>query len=183
MPSHMLVVSTHVYVLRRQIRAALRRAHGETAWTITGQHTGRIGIPLTARSEQIVRSLARRLQGVVFARVLVSPLLRAYRTCELAGCGDHAEVDPALQEWDYGQYEGWCTTDIRQERPGWWLFRDGCPGGALAGAARWRRPVFCAPHSRTEHPGLRAYTGRAGDSSLERQPPRGAGTPSTAGPK
>ena len=103
--------------------------HGETAWTLTRQHTGRTDIPLTPRGEQNARSLAPRLKGVAFARVLVSPLLRARRTCELAGFGDHAEVDPALQEWDYGQYEGRRTTDIRQERPDWFLFRDGCPGG------------------------------------------------------
>jgi broad specificity phosphatase PhoE len=103
--------------------------HGETAWTLTRQHTGRTDIPLTPRGEQNARSLAPRLTGVAFARVLVSPLLRARRTCELAGFGNHAEVDPALQEWDYGQYEGRRTTDIRQERPDWSLFRDGCPGG------------------------------------------------------
>ena len=103
--------------------------HGETAWTLTRQHTGRTDIPLTPRGEQNARSLAPRLKGVAFARVLVSPLLRARRTCELAGFGDHAELDPALQEWDYGQYEGRRTTDIRQERPDWFLFRDGCPGG------------------------------------------------------
>jgi probable phosphoglycerate mutase len=103
--------------------------HGETAWTITRQHTGRTDIPLTVRGEQNARSLAQRLKGVAFTRVLVSPLSRARRTCELAGFGDDAEVDPALQEWDYGQYEGRRTTDIRQERHDWSLFRDGCPGG------------------------------------------------------
>jgi broad specificity phosphatase PhoE len=103
--------------------------HGETAWTMTGQHTGRTDIPLTARGERNARSLAQRLTGVVFARVLTSPLSRALRTCELAGFGGQAEVDPDLQEWDYGQYEGQRTTDIRQARPGWELFRDGCPGG------------------------------------------------------
>jgi broad specificity phosphatase PhoE len=103
--------------------------HGETAWALTGQHTGRTDIPLTARGERQARSLAQRLTGAVFARVLTSPLSRARRTCELAGFGGQAEVDPDLQEWDYGQYEGQRTADIRQERPGWDLFRDGCPGG------------------------------------------------------
>jgi len=103
--------------------------HGETAWTLTGQHTGRTDIPLTGRGERNARSLAQRLTGVAFARVLTSPLSRALRTCELAGFGGQADIDPDLQEWDYGQYEGRRTADIRQERPGWDLFRDGCPGG------------------------------------------------------
>ena len=103
--------------------------HGETAWTLTGQHTGRTDIPLTARGERQAQSLAQRLTGVVFARVLTSPLSRALRTCALAGFGGQAEIDADLQEWDYGQYEGQRTADIRQERPGWDLFRDGCPGG------------------------------------------------------
>src|SRR5437588_5630158 len=103
--------------------------HGETAWTRTGQHTGRTNIPLTARGERNARSLAQRLMGVVFARVLTSPLSRALRTCELAGFGGQAAIDADLQEWDDGQYEGQRTADIRQARPGWDLFRDGCPGG------------------------------------------------------
>ena len=103
--------------------------HGETAWTRTGQHTGRTDIPLTARGERNARSLAQRLMGVVFARVLTSPLSRALRTCELAGFGGQAEIDADLQEWDYGQYEGRRTADIHRERPSWDLFRDGCPGG------------------------------------------------------
>jgi len=103
--------------------------HGETAWTRTGQHTSRTDMPLTARGELNTRRLARRLMGVEFARVLTSPLSRALRTCALAGFGGQAEVDPDLQEWDYGQYEGRRTADIRQARPGWDLFRDGCPGG------------------------------------------------------
>jgi broad specificity phosphatase PhoE len=103
--------------------------HGETAWTLTGQHTGRTDIPLTGRGERQARSLAQRLMGVAFARVLRSPRARALRTCELAGFGGQAAIDPDLQEWEYGQYEGRRTADIRQERPGWDLFRDGCPGG------------------------------------------------------
>jgi broad specificity phosphatase PhoE len=103
--------------------------HGETEWSLSGQHTGRTDIPLTARGEYAAQSLGRRLKGATFARVLTSPLSRASRTCELAGFGDQAEADPDLQEWDYGRYEGRRTVDIRQERPGWSLFRDGCPGG------------------------------------------------------
>jgi broad specificity phosphatase PhoE len=103
--------------------------HGETEWSITGQHTGQTDIPLTARGERNAMGLRQRLQGSTFAKALVSPRTRARRTCELAGFSDQAEVDPDLQEWDYGQYEGRCTADIRQERPGWSLFRDGCPGG------------------------------------------------------
>ena len=91
--------------------------HGETAWTITGQHTGRTDIPLTARGEQNARSLRQRLNSVTFAKVLVSPLARARRTCELAGFGDTAEVAPELHEWDYGEYEGRRTVDIRQNLP------------------------------------------------------------------
>src|SRR5438132_2532967 len=115
--------------------------HGETAWTLTGQHTGRTDISLTARGELNARSLAQRLTGVVFARILTSPLARALRTCELAGFGGQAEIDADLQEWDYGQYEGQRTADIRQERPGWDLFRDGCPGGesVAVGGARAAR--------------------------------------------
>jgi probable phosphoglycerate mutase len=103
--------------------------HGETAWSLTGQHTGFTDLPLTERGERNARSLGKILQGHVFARVLASPLQRARRTCELAGYGAVAEVDPDLTEWDYGQFEGRTTAEIRQQRPGWDLFRDGCPGG------------------------------------------------------
>jgi broad specificity phosphatase PhoE len=108
--------------------------HGETAWSITGQHTGRTDIPLTGRGERHALSLGERLKGEVFAKVLTSPLLRARRTCELAGFGALAEVDADLQEWDYGRYEGRRTADIRQEQPDWYLFRDGCPGGESVAA-------------------------------------------------
>jgi len=111
--------------------------HGETAWTRTGQHTGRTDIPLTARGEHNALGLCQRLQGTTFTRVLVSPLARARRTCEWAGFGGQAGVDPNPQEWDDGQYEGRRTADIRQECPRWDLFRDGCPGGesvAVVGA-------------------------------------------------
>jgi len=103
--------------------------HGETAWTLTGQHTGRTDLPLTARGEQNARLLGDRLRGLKFAGVFTSPLQRARRTCELAGFGGAAAADADLVEWDYGQYEGRLTSEIRAERPGWQLFRDGCPGG------------------------------------------------------
>jgi broad specificity phosphatase PhoE len=103
--------------------------HGETAWTISRQHTGRTDIPLLKQGEKDAIQLGQRLEGLAFAKVFVSPLGRARRTCELAGFGDKAEVDPELHEWDYGDYEGRRTADIRQESPGWYLFRDGCPGG------------------------------------------------------
>ncbi len=103
--------------------------HGETAWTISHQHTGRTDIPLTDRGERNAQSLGLRLHGMSFERVLVSPMQRARRTCELAGFGEQAGVDPDLLEWDYGQYEGLTTEEIRKERPGWYVFRDGCPGG------------------------------------------------------
>lgn len=103
--------------------------HGETAWTISGQHTGLTDLPLTERGERTARRLGERLKGLTFVKVLTSPLQRAARTCELAGFKLVAEVDKDLVEWDYGDYEGRRTAEIRAERPGWELFRDGCPGG------------------------------------------------------
>lgn len=103
--------------------------HGETAWSLTGQHTGLTDLPLTERGERNARQLGKRLQGITFSRVYTSPLQRAVRTCELAGYGAVAEVDRDLLEWDYGQYEGRRGVEIRAERPDWQLFRDGCPGG------------------------------------------------------
>jgi broad specificity phosphatase PhoE len=103
--------------------------HGETAWTITGQHTGLTDLPLTPRGESNARALAERFAGLTFSKVYTSPLQRARRTCELAGFGSVAEIDRDLVEWDYGAYEGRRSVDIRAERPDWQLFRDGCPGG------------------------------------------------------
>ena len=103
--------------------------HGETAWTLSHQHTGRTDIPLTARGELNARSLGDRLRGIEFQRVLTSPLVRARRTCELAGFIEQTVVDPDLTEWDYGVYDGKTSAEIRRENPGWRLFRDGCPGG------------------------------------------------------
>src|SRR5262249_27125761 len=101
--------------------------HGETAWSVSGQHTGLTDLPLTERGERNARSLGERLQGLTFGTVLTSPLQRAVRTSELAGF--KAVVDRDLLEWDYGQYLGRRTSEIHQERPDWQLFRDGAPGG------------------------------------------------------
>lgn len=103
--------------------------HGETEWSLTGQHTGLTDLPLTARGERNAQQLAKRLEGLTFGCVFTSPLKRAKRTCELAGFGSVAQVDPDLVEWNYGAYEGRKTAEIRAERPGWELFRDGCPNG------------------------------------------------------
>jgi|SRR5438445_533393 len=105
--------------------------HGETAWSLTGQHTGRTDLPLTERGERNARRLGQRLEGLRFVKVLTSPLRRASRTCELAGFGTVAEVNDDLLEWDYGQYEGLTSVQIRAMNPGWSLFRDGCPGGEI----------------------------------------------------
>jgi broad specificity phosphatase PhoE len=105
--------------------------HGETAWTITGQHTGLTDLPLTERGERNARQLGERLRGVTFAKVFTSPLQRATRTCELAGFGAVAETVSDLVEWNYGDYEGRLTADVHKERPDWQLFRDGCPEGEL----------------------------------------------------
>jgi len=103
--------------------------HGETAWSATGRHTGLTDLPLTERGERNAKSLRERLAGLVFAKVLTSPLQRAVRTCELAGFGAAVKVDPDLVEWNYGDYEGLRIAEIRAKRPGWQLFRDGCPNG------------------------------------------------------
>ncbi len=103
--------------------------HGETAWTISRQHTGRSDIPLTERGERNAHALGQRLYGTVFAKVFTSTLDRARRTAELAGFGDVALADPDLMEWDYGDYDGKTTAEILKENPDWSLFRDGCPNG------------------------------------------------------
>ena len=103
--------------------------HGETVWSITGQHTGLTDLPLTERGERNALRLGERLVGSDFAKVFTSPLQRAARTCELAGFSAVAEIDRDLVEWNYGDYEGLRTTEIRAKRPDWDLFRDGCPNG------------------------------------------------------
>jgi len=108
--------------------------HGETAWSAAGRHTGQTDLPLTDQGERNARQIGERLQGLHFTRVFASPLQRARRTGELAGFGAVLEVDPELVEWNYGDYEGKRTTEIHQERPGWSLFRDGCPNGETVAA-------------------------------------------------
>lgn len=103
--------------------------HGETAWSITGQHTGFTDIGLTPHGEEEARALAPALQTIRFTKILTSPLRRARQTCELAGCGAAGEIDPDLVEWNYGDYEGKRTVDIQKDRPGWTVWRDGCPHG------------------------------------------------------
>lgn len=105
--------------------------HGETAWSLSGQHTGLTDLPLTERGERNARRLGERLRGLTFAKVFTSPLVRAARTCELAGFRGVAEVDRDLVEWDYGDYEGRRTVEIHANRPDWQLFRDGCPEGEI----------------------------------------------------
>src|ERR1700737_1349714 len=103
--------------------------HGGTAWTISGQHTGLTDLPLTAQGEAEAVQLGERLAGYTFAAGLTSPLQRGVRTCQLAGFGSAAVVEPDLLEWNYGTYEGRTSAEIHAERPDWQLFRDGCPGG------------------------------------------------------
>jgi probable phosphoglycerate mutase len=103
--------------------------HGETIWSLSSQHTGRTDLALTAHGEDEARALSPFLARVEFSRVLTSPRLRARQTCALAGLDGTAQVDPDLAEWDYGDYEGKRTVEIQRERPGWNVFRDGCPGG------------------------------------------------------
>jgi broad specificity phosphatase PhoE len=113
------------------LQAVYLARHGETSWSLTGQHTGLTDLPLTEGGEQNAHRLGERLRGITFTKVFTSPLRRAARTCELAGFGSLAEVDRDLVEWNYGQYEGRRTAEIRLERPDWHLFRDGCPGGEM----------------------------------------------------
>ena len=103
--------------------------HGNTPWTLSGQHTGFTDLPLTPNGERNARRLGERLKGMSFAKVFTSPLQRASRTCELAGFGAMAQIDPDLVEWDYGRYEGLTSAEILRENPDWQLFRDGAPGG------------------------------------------------------
>jgi broad specificity phosphatase PhoE len=105
--------------------------HGETAWSLTEQHTGRTDLPLTAHGEAEARALAPTLHDIAFAHVLTSPLQRARLTCALTGLAPAAVVEPDLLEWNYGEYEGLRSVDIRKQRPGWSLFDDGCPGGEM----------------------------------------------------
>jgi len=103
--------------------------HGQTEWSLSGAHTGRTDIPLTEEGRRQAMALRKLLNGRPFSMVLSSPLQRALETCKLAGYGDVVQVDPNLQEWNYGDYEGRTTAEILKQRPGWSLFRDGVPNG------------------------------------------------------
>ncbi len=105
--------------------------HGETEWSRDGRHTGRSDIPLTPSGRRDAQRLGGALAGHRFRRVLCSPLQRARDTCVLAGFGEVAELRDELMEWDYGEYEGLTSAQIRRRRPGWFLWRDGCPGGEM----------------------------------------------------
>jgi probable phosphoglycerate mutase len=103
--------------------------HGETEWSLTGRHTGHTDIPLTVHGEDEARRIEPRLRSLAFSHVFTSPRQRARRTCQLAKLDSDAVVDATLSEWDYGDYEGQRSPDIRNERPGWNLYHDGCPKG------------------------------------------------------
>ena len=107
--------------------------HGETEWSVSGQHTGRTDIPLTDTGRQQAEALGRRVAAWTFDRVLSSPMSRAVETCRLAGLGDRAELTDDLHEWDYGEYDALRTVDIRKERPGWTVWKDGAPAGETVG--------------------------------------------------
>ncbi|HTN43215.1 MAG TPA: histidine phosphatase family protein [Nitrospiria bacterium] len=109
----------HVYLIR----------HGETEWSLSGQHTGITDIPLTENGRNVARLLKPVLDKESFARVFSSPLRRARETCDLAGFGERAEIDRDLMEWNYGEYEGLTPKQIHTKAPGWMIFSDGCPGG------------------------------------------------------
>ena len=112
-------MAENVYIVR----------HGATEWSVSGQHTSRTDLPLLASGEEQAREVGVKLAGQAFALVLCSPLLRARETCQLAGFGEGAEITDDLHEWDYGEYEGLTTPQIREQDPDWNLWRDGCPGG------------------------------------------------------
>ena len=118
--------------------------HGETEWSLTGQHTGLKDIPLTDNGRAAAARLRPRFAAESFAHVFTSPLSRAKVTCDLAGFGDRAVVDADLVEWDYGRYEGLTSQEIKQQQPDWDLFRDGCPAGETAAAVAARADRFLA---------------------------------------
>jgi probable phosphoglycerate mutase len=103
--------------------------HGETEWSLNGRHTGSTDIPLTANGKEVARELGAKLKGLEFAAVWSSPMSRAIDTARLAGFEHHVRLDDKLKEWDYGDYEGKTTPEIREIHPDWFLWRDGCPGG------------------------------------------------------
>jgi probable phosphoglycerate mutase len=118
---------------KRALAAVFIMRHGETAWSKSGQHTGRTDLPLTAQGEKAARKLGERLRATKFNHVFTSPRQRARQTCELAGLDTGAEVESDLAEWDYGDYEGKRSAEIFKTRPEWNLFRDGCPHGESPG--------------------------------------------------
>ena len=118
--------------------------HGETAWTLSRQHTGLTDLPLTQVGEQDARKLGVRLRPLSVPHIFASPLQRARRTCELAGFGEKAQVDPDLVEWNYGNFEGLTSAEIKKQKPGWNLFRDGCPGGESVAQIGARADRFIA---------------------------------------
>ncbi len=115
--------------MNKEFQIVYLARHGETEWSLSGQHTGLTDLPLTANGERVSLNLKKRLKGLQFEKVFTSPLQRARRTCELAGFKDVAVIDPDLLEWNYGDYEGLTTAEIHKKRPDWELFTDGCPGG------------------------------------------------------
>ena len=131
--------------------------HGETEWSHSGRHTGLTDLPLTADGARCATAVGAALAGRPFARVWTSPLQRARRTCELAGFAVQAVIDDRLVEWDYGDYEGLLTSEIRQERPGWSLFRDGCPGGESVEQAVARAASFLQ-HAGAEPEGVLIFS-------------------------
>jgi probable phosphoglycerate mutase len=142
------VSSQRVYLIR----------HGETAWSLSGQHTGLTDIPLTESGVKVARHLESVLAKEVFALVLTSPLQRARKTCELAGLGSQAEVEHDLLEWNYGDYEGLTPRDVHAKTPGWMIFNDGCPGGETAAQVGERVDrVFTRVRSTTRNVALFAH--------------------------
>lgn len=118
--------------------------HGDTAWTDARRKTGRTDLPLNEAGEEHARQIGERLSELHFAQVFTSPLQRASRTCSLAGFGEVAQINPDLVEWDYGRYEGKLSAEVQDERPGWELFRDGCPAGETPQEVALRADRFIA---------------------------------------
>jgi probable phosphoglycerate mutase len=131
--------------------------HGQTAWSKSGQHTGRTDIPLTEQGEAEAKALSPWLRGIHFGHVLTSPLRRARRTCELAGLGRTAAVDADLVEWDYGKYEGLTTTEVHQRWPDWSVYRDGVPEGESSDDVSARADHLIA-HLGTLHGNVAIFT-------------------------
>lgn len=128
--------------------------HGETEWSAAGRHTGLTDVPLTEAGREGAAALRPRLAGKRFALVLCSPLRRARETCELAGFGGVAQPCADLVEWDYGDYEGLTTPEIRERDPDWDLWRDGCPGGELPAQVGARSGQVLERFAAADGPGL-----------------------------